>query len=58
MSDQKRAKPESELSQEELLEVIKIFMTSEDFYDSDKAQIKNNSGYTEVAALRHAAEGS
>ena len=56
MSDQKSLKPESELSQEELLKIIKIFMTSEGFYDSDKAGNREDPDYSEVAALRHAAE--
>ncbi len=56
MSDKDTLKPEPELSQEELLQIIKIFLISDDYTGSKKSKVRKKQEYTEVSALRHAAE--
>ena len=55
MSDQDTLKTEPDLSQEELLQIIRIFLSSEDYSEPSKAKVREKQEYTEVAALRRAA---
>ena len=56
MSDEKTLNIEPDLSQEELLHIIKVFLTSEEFTDTNQAKARNKQDNIEVAALRHAIE--
>ncbi len=56
MSDKDTLKTEPELSQDELLQVIKIFLMSEDYSEPKKSKVRKKQDFTEVAALRRAAE--